>query len=493
MYLLGIDLGSSSIKTSLVEVANGNVVSSVTEPAQEMPIDAPADSWAEQDTGMWWEHLDLAMRKLLMDVDGSRIEAIGIAYQMHGLVVVDKNGQVLRPAIIWCDSRAVDIGRRAYEGIGRQYCLSHLYNSPGNFTASKLKWLRDNEPHVFEKIDKILLPGDYLAFRLSGTLNTTISGLSEGIFWDFANSTMSRELMDYYGFSAGIIPEPVPTFGIASTLSNEIAERWGLRAGIPISYRAGDQPNNALSLNVMNPGEMAATGGTSGVVYGVSEFCENDPENRVNIFAHVNHQKDFPRLGILLCINGCGILNSWMRKQLGFSDYEQMNKSAGQVAIGSDGLCILPFGNGAERVLGNLDPGSHVCGLRFNTHGSGHLLRATQEGIAFAFNYGIEVMKAMGFEAGIMRAGRANLFLSDIFRTTLATTSGIAIEMYDTDGAKGAALGAGIGAGIYSGVNEAMSNLKLLETTQPDSKRRSEYQSAYENWRGHLQRLLPED
>jgi xylulokinase len=489
MYLLGIDLGSSSIKTSLVNVTDGRVVHSVTEPAQEMPILSKQSGWAEQDPNIWWMHLTNAIKKMVTQVGApcKNIRAIGIAYQMHGLVTLDSEGKVLRPAIIWCDSRAVDLGNRAFELIGKEKCLETTLNSPGNFTASKLKWVKDNEPNIYDQIHKILLPGDYIAYKLSGDMTTTISGLSEGVFWDFKNSELSSDILDFYGISRSVIPDVVPSIGLSGRLMASVADELGLEAGIPITYRAGDQPNNALSLNVMQPGEMAATGGTSGVVYGVSESCENDPANRVNIFAHVNHSEELSRLGILLCINGCGILNSWMRKHLKYDSYEGMNKIATDIPIGSDGLCVLPFGNGAERLLGNRDIGSQICNLNFNRHSFGHLLRSSQEGIAFAFKYGLEIMDSMGFEAEVMRAGKANLFLSELFRKTLATCSDISIEMYDTDGSKGAALGAGVGAGIYASIEEALANLKLIGVTEPDTINKAAFVEAYEQWRNKLE------
>lgn len=489
-YLLGFDVGSSSVKASLVDSDSGVCVASAFYPEKEAPIIAVKSGWAEQDPQMWWDNAKLSLKKVMADssVKGEDIKAIGISYQMHGLVCVDKNQNVLRPSIIWCDSRAVPYGEKAFENIGPKECLGHLLNSPGNFTASKLAWVKENEPQLFEKIYKIMLPGDYIAMKLSGTINTTISGLSEGMLWDFKNKKVAKFLLDYFGFDESLIADIVPTFSIQSEVSEAAANELGLKAGTPISYRAGDQPNNALSLNVFNPGEIASTAGTSGVVYGVLGEANYDIKSRVNTFAHVNYQKDMERLGVLLCINGTGILNAWMRRNVapeGIS-YSDMNDMMASVPVGSDGIAIIPFGNGAERVLENKEIGCSIHGVNFNKHGKAHLMRAAQEGIVFSFCYGMEVMQQMGMDIHKIHAGKANMFLSELFRNTLAGVSGATIELYETDGSVGAAKGAGMGCGIYKDHDEAFATLKKLAVIEPDEKRRAEYLQAYSLWKETL-------
>lgn len=489
-YLLGFDVGSSSVKASLVDSDSGVCVASAFYPEKEAPIIAVKSGWAEQDPQMWWDNAKLSLKKVMADssVKGEDIKAIGISYQMHGLVCVDKNQNVLRPSIIWCDSRAVPYGEKAFENIGPKECLGHLLNSPGNFTASKLAWVKENEPQQFEKIYKIMLPGDYIAMKLSGTINTTISGLSEGMLWDFKNKKVAKFLLDYFGFDESLIADIVPTFSIQSEVSEAAANELGLKAGTPISYRAGDQPNNALSLNVFNPGEIASTAGTSGVVYGVLGEANYDIKSRVNTFAHVNYQKDMERLGVLLCINGTGILNAWMRRNVapeGIS-YSDMNDMMASVPVGSDGITIIPFGNGAERVLENKEIGCSIHGVNFSKHGKAHLMRAAQEGIVFSFCYGMEVMQQMGMDIHKIHAGKANMFLSELFRNTLAGVSGATIELYETDGSVGAAKGAGMGCGIYKDHDEAFATLKKLAVIEPDEKRRAEYLQAYSLWKETL-------
>jgi xylulokinase len=496
MYLLGYDIGSSSVKASLVNVDNGKCVSSAFFPKTEAPILAVQSGWAEQDPAMWWDNLKLSTRAILTEsgVKGSEVAAIGISYQMHGLVCVDRNHEVLRPAIIWCDSRAVPYGQKALEALGEGYCLPHLLNSPGNFTASKLAWVKEHEPELFARIHKIMLPGDYIGMKLTGEIFTTVSGLSEGIFWDFKENRLSEALMNYYGFSPELIPEIRPTFGDQGRVTPEAAEELGLAAGIPVTYRGGDQPNNALSLNVFEPGEIASTAGTSGVVYGVNGKVNYDSLSRVNTFAHVNHTADQTRLGVLLCINGTGCLNSWAKRTVapeGIS-YNEMNVLAEQVPIGADGLSVLPFGNGAERMLQNRETGCVIRGLNFNRHTKAHILRAAQEGIVFSFKYGIDIMEGMGIPVRKIHAGRANMFLSPLFRQTLAGVTGATIELYDTDGSVGSAKGAGMGAGIYKDHNEAFATLEKLDVIEPDAAHRADYDEAYARWKQALEKEINE-
>lgn len=492
MYLLGYDIGSSSVKASLVNVDSGKCVASSFFPKTEAEIKAVQPGWAEQDPDSWWSYLKSATHAVMTEsgVAANDIAAIGISYQMHGLVCVDKDQQILRPAIIWCDSRAVPYGQKAFETLGEATCLSHLLNSPGNFTASKLAWVKEHEPEIYEKIDKIMLPGDYIAMKMSGTICTTISGLSEGMLWDFKKNEVASLLMDYYGFDSKLIPEIKPTFSEQGRVNNWAAKELGLKEGTPITYRAGDQPNNALSLNAFNPGEIASTAGTSGVVYGVNGEVNYDPKSRVNTFAHVNHTVNQTRLGVLLCINGTGILNSWVKRVVSPSgiSYNDMNDLASQAPIGSGGVSILPFGNGAERMLENREIGCSIHGVNFNLHGKHHIIRAAQEGIVFSFKYGIDIMERMGIPVQKIHAGHANMFLSPIFRETLAGITGATIELYDTDGSVGAAKGAGMGVGIYKDNNDAFASLEKLAVIEPSSKYRTEYDEAYARWKEALER-----
>lgn len=488
MYLLGIDIGTSSIKVSVVEANTSKCIAAAQFPETESPITSHEKGWAEQSPEMWWDHIQQAILKLHSSkiYQPSDISAIGISYQMHGLVLVDKNKQVLRDSIIWCDSRAVSIGNKAFNAIGPEKCLSNLLNSPGNFTASKLAWVKENEPHIYANIAHVMLPGDFVSMKFTGNITTSISSLSEGIFWDFKNNELSKDVLNHYGIDASLLPTIQPVFSNHGELLSDIAAFLNLKPGIPITYKAGDQPNNALSLNVLEPGEVAATAGTSGVIYGVTDKVTYDQQSRVNTFAHVNHTQDINRLGVLLCINGTGILNSWVKKMVGAgNDYMQMNQAASQIQAGSEGLHIMPFGNGAERIFNNKLIGSHFENIDFNKHAEAHIYRAAQEGIAFTFRYGIDIMRENGMHPSIIRAGYSNMFLSDVFTEAFVNATNVPVALYHTDGSVGAAIGAGIGSGMYKNATEAFSNFKPIKVVEPTNAKG--FNDLYLNW---LQSLI---
>lgn len=493
MLLLGIDLGSSSVKASVLDGESGDCLASAFMPKAEMEIIAVKQGWAEQEPTVWWNNLKAAVSECTSKLGKKKDEigAIGISYQMHGLVTVGEDLKPLRPSIIWCDSRAVDYGNQAFRALGKEYCLSHLLNSPGNFTAAKLAWVKENEPEIFSKIFKIMLPGDYIAMIMTGELKTSFTGMSEGIFWNFSRDGISEELMNFFGFDPAIIPDQLPSFSIQGKLLKNIASELGLLPGIPVSYRAGDQPNNALSLNVLSPGEVAATAGTSGVIYGVTDQKKYDPQSRVNTFLHVNHTNEKTRLGVLLCINGTGILNSWVRRYAGNNiSYDEMNVKASGIKPGSEGVMILPFGNGAERILLNRNIGARIAGISFNVHSSAHLFRAAQEGIAFSFRYGLDIMKQTGIQTRTLRAGMANMFLSPVFREALSCVTGSEINLYNTDGSLGAARGAGIGCGYFKSEKEAFKGLKAVGITEPDKTKTEAYEESYSRWYRLLESAL---
>jgi len=490
MLLLGIDIGTSSVKIAVVDAASQTVIATAQYPETESPIISLKPGWAEQSPGMWWEQAQLAIQQCNTSgkYNPAEISAIGIAYQMHGLVLVDKDQRLLRDSIIWCDSRAVEIGDKAFDAIGHNHCLGRLLNSPGNFTAAKLAWVKQNEPDIYARINKIMLPGDYIAMRLTGEITTSVSALSEGIFFDFINNTLSADIIEYFGFSRDLFPVIRPVFSEHGRLQASVASKLGLKPGIPVAYKAGDQPNNALSLNVLNPGEVAATAGTSGVIYGVSDELTCDKQSRVNTFAHVNYTEQQKRLGVLLCINGTGSLNRWAKSLFGSAiSYQEMNNLAAQAPLGSKGLRILPFGNGAERMLNNKLIGVHLQHIDLNIHTQAHLFRAVQEGIACAFRYGLDIMRENGMNSTVIRAGKANLFLSQLFTETFVNVTGVPVELYENDGSTGAALGAGIGAGIFNSPAEAFEGIQALETITPTTQA---YEPVYQEWKGLLERQL---
>jgi xylulokinase len=491
MLLLGIDIGTSFIKASVVDATTQQSIASSQYPETETSIISLQSGWAEQSPEMWWEHTVQAINKLKTThkFNPADIAAIGISYQMHGLVLVDKQQKVLRNSIIWCDSRAIETGEKAYEKIGEEICSSCLLNSPGNFTASKLAWVKNSEPEIYEQIDKIMLPGDFIAMKLTGEITTTSSALSEGIFWDFQKDEISGDVMKNFGFDDSLIPKVNSLFSSHGKLLSSVAKQLSLKENIPVTYKAGDQPNNALSLNVLQPGEVAANAGTSGVIYAVTDKLLSDQFSRVNSFVHVNHTKENKRVGVLLCINGTAIMNSWIKK-IGAEDmsYKEIDQQAATIKPGSDGLLVLPFGNGAERMLQNKMIDAHISNIDFNKHTKAHIFRAVQEGIAFAFRYGLDIMRENDLNPTIIRAGKANLFLSDVFIQSFVNVTGIPVELYENDGSIGAALGAGIGAGIYKSYGDAYSNFKSLGKFEPDNV--ALYDELYLQWKALLESKL---
>tara|TARA_Y100000746_G_scaffold56542_1_gene45685 strand:+ start:1032 stop:2516 length:1485 start_codon:yes stop_codon:yes gene_type:complete len=491
MYYLGLDVGSSSVKAAIVDAKSGKSVLSVHEPKNEMSINSIKNDWAEQDPNMWWNYACDAIKRVCKEsnIDSKKIISIGISYQMHGLVVIDKNGNPLRDSIIWCDSRAVDIGNDAFENLGQDKCMENLLNSPGNFTASKLKWVKDNEPDIYEKIYKYMLPGDYIAYKLTGEINTTRNGLSEGMIWDYKNSSTADWLLDYYGIDTNLTPDVVDNFSNQGVTSLKSSEETGLGIGVPITYRAGDQPNNALSLNVFDNGEVAASGGTSGVIYSITNNLNSSEPSRINHFAHVNYNDNNKSIGKLLCINGAGIQYRWLRNHSIEDSYERMNEVADKIPIGSDGISVIPFGNGAERMLNNKNIGTHICNINLNKHSHGHLYRSSLEGIAFSFVYGMEILKNDNASINVIRAGNDNLFRSKIFANTVATLIGHEIEIYNTTGAYGAARASGIVNNDLNSFREKITKNDHVMTFLP-LKNRSEYEDAYLRWKKDLQGIL---
>lgn len=493
MYLLGYDLGSSSIKAALVDAVTQRTLAVVQSPKKELEIEAPKVSWAEQDPEIWWQHIRKATKQLLKHagVQVSDIQGIGIAYQMHGLILVDKNQNLLRPAIIWCDSRAVEIGDAAFQNIGTEKCLTHLLNSPANFTASKLKWVQENEPDIYAQIHKVMLPGDYIAMKLTGEITTTISGLSEGVLWNFKENKIADLVLNHYGIAAHLLADIRPTCSLQGKVTAVAAGFLGLKKGIPVTYRAGDQPNNALCLHVLKAGEVAATGGTSGVVYGIVDQPIYDFQSRVNSFAHVNYTTKDPKIGVLLCINGAGIQYAWMKQQIAQEeiDFKTMEEQAASVPIGAEGVRILPFGNGAERMLKNRNIGAQIINLQFTQHTRAHLYRASLEGIAFAFVYGMQILQEMGLDISVMRVGNDNLFQSPIFANTIATLMNTRIDVIETTGAVGAAKAAGVAIGYYKNLEEAMKNLEIVKSYRPQ-KNKETYTAVYSNWKTYVEQYL---
>ena len=482
MYNLGLDIGTSFIKAALTECSSGNVVNVVSQPSSEQKIKVFKDGWAEQDPEIWWKNTCLAIKNLisLTNINPSLISRIGISYQMHGLVLLDDNGNLIRDSIIWCDDRAVSVGKKAFIELGKEKCIDQLLNSPANFTASKLKWVKNNEKELYNRVYKFMLPGDYIAYRFSGKMTTTNMGLSEAIFWDFKKNKIADFLLKHYEIDNSLIPEIVSNFGFQCKLNKKGSSECGLVENIPIYYRAGDQPNNALSLNVLKPGEVAATAGTSGVLFAVTDNKKTNENERINNFLHVEVDNS-TSIGKLLCINGAGIQYAKLKNKLNIESYEEMNKLSLKVGVGSEELTYLPFGNGSERMLNNINVGSSMFNFDKRVHNNAHLIRATLEGIAFAFVYGMQILIKDGVKPSVVRAGNDNLFKSNVFGNTVSTLINTEIEIYDTTGAVGAARAVDLNNRNFNEFGKNIIENDFLKTFSPQSNL-SDYKVAYDLW-----------
>lgn len=456
MYTLGLDIGSSSVKACLYDARSFRIVGTSTSPSHEMPITAPEPGWAEQDPEVWWHHTIVACDDLRArhPAAWATVKAIGIGYQMHGLVTLDAGDKPVRPAIIWCDSRAVETGNSITGLIGRQRLLDSNLNTPGNFTVSKMVWMMQNEPDNWSKVAIGMLPGDYIAYRLSGDKTTSKSGLSEMILWNFLTNEIDTLILNNYPSIRAILPKIVPNIGVATSISMESAEMLGLQDDVVLSYRSGDQPNNAFGLGVTEPGSVGINAGTSGVVYAVTDKPVVDVAETFNPFLHVNNNESQKRIGLLLCLNGCGIMNAQIRRLTKASSYEMMNEKADDVPLGSDGLQIFPFGNGAERMFGNRNLGASIHGWDLVRHNDAHFFSASLEGIAATLSYGIDHMRSLGVNINKIHAGRANLFLSPLFCELIAAIARVDVYLFESDGASAAAKGAAYGAGLINSTTQ---------------------------------------
>jgi xylulokinase len=493
MYTIGYDIGSSFVKGVLWDEERGEVAAHVTVPDREMPIRAEKADWAEQDPEMWWEAVKAATQRLIDMVPGAggRVRGIGVSYQMHGLVLLDRDGKVLRPSIIWCDSRATGMGKELEKAVGEEAVRRQLLNSPGNFTVSKLAWVIRNEPETASRIRWVMLPGDWIAYQLTGMVSTTVCGLSEGMLWNFKDHVPHVKALEAAGADPEWIPPVAPNPGDQGVVGSAVGAEMGFAPGARVLFRGGDQPMNAYGLGVDGPGMWAASAGTSGVLYRVDPVREAEPTGMANRFAHIGHSAENPAIGTLLCLNGAGIAYAWLRRVMfAGQEYAAINEHVAAVPAGADGVMFHPFGNGAERMLDNRQPGAGWSGIHFNRHGQGHLARAVMEGIVFAFVHGMRHVDPSLPALPVIRAPHAGLFRSELFASMLSTLAGADVQLHAGDGATGAAQGASVALGASAikalDSNAARDEPGVLKTHSPDPSIHDALESAYSRWKDAL-------
>lgn len=436
MAFLGIDVGTSSVKVSIVG-EDGVILASATAPASsERAINSPNPNWAEQNPEDWWEDAQQAILNLPLEAR-LQVEAIGIAYQMHGLVLVDSQFQPVRPSIIWCDGRNIQESQILAESLGLDALENRLLNKPGTLTLAKLAWVAEHEPETLAKAHTFGLPGDFIAYKLTGEWSTTKSGYSEMVGWDFGASIPFEEGFRKAGWKLPL-PEARPNLEEGAPIQKVIAEKLGLPPSARVTYRAGDQPNNAFGLGVLQQGETAISAGTSGVLYGIGDSSPGLHEG-INRFLHVNSQ-----IGVLMCLNGVGSAlafarRTWFQNQ----SYEALSELASQ-ANPENCPYFFPFGNGAERILSER-AFSGFTELDFNRHNLPELARSVFEGIAFAYRLGSEKMEKAGCLSKVVNGTESGLLKSSFFAQLLANELQVELILSEGDGSTAAARGAALG------------------------------------------------
>lgn len=485
-YLLGIDIGTSGTKTVLFDEAGNTIASALG----EYPLYQPNVGWAEQDPEDWWKATFSTIKAVLgkSGVNPSDVKGVGLSGQMHGAVLLDKDNQVLRKAIIWCDQRSSAECDQITSIIGKERLIEITANPAlTGFTASKVMWVKNNEPEIFEKVKKILLPKDYIRFKLTGEFATEVSDASGMQFMDIPKRKWSSEVLDKLGIDKGLLGDVYESQEVSGKVHKAAAELTGLKEGTPVVGGAGDQAAGAVGNGIVRPGVISSTIGTSGVVFAFSENVSIDPKGRVHTFCHA-----VPNTWHIMGVTqGAGLSLKWFRDNfcieekrtaelMGIDPYVLMDQEADRVEAGCSGLIYLPYMMG-ERTP-HLDP--NAKGVFFGLsakHEKQDMLRAVMEGVVYSLKDCLEIIKEMGVDVSEVRAsgggGKSKLWRqmqSDVFGTEITTINS------SEGGALGVALLAGVGTGVYSSVPEACDAIIKVKTRQAaDMALNAKYQKFY--------------
>jgi xylulokinase len=451
-YVLGIDVGTGGTRAVLVD-RNGAIASSAT--CEHVPFASPQTGWAEQDPHDWWKAAGSAIRAALANVQNADVVCVGLAGQMHGAVLLDENDEVLRPALIWCDQRTQPQCDWLNEKLGEQRIIELTCNPAlTNFTLTKLLWVRDHEPEVWKRFRRVLLPKDYVRFRLTGEHAMDVAEASGTLMFDVADRRWSEEMMASVGLPMTCLPKLFESPEICARLSHAGAAHAGLKPGTPVVAGAGDQAGGAVGMGIVRAGAVSATIGTSGVVFAATDTPAMDVRGRVHTFCHAVPG----RWHVMGVTQAAGLSLRWIRDLLKNSanlSYDQLTREAASVPAGSDGVLWSPYLMG-ERTP-HLDPNARatLTGLAAN-HTRAHVVRAVLEGVAFSLKDTFSLFAEMKVPVSTIRVGGGGA-RSELWRQIQADVYGREVEILAAEegAAYGAALLAGVGAKFWSSVDEA--------------------------------------
>jgi xylulokinase len=482
VLLLGIDIGTGGTRAVLVDT-KGNVVASAT--SDHAPFRAIVDGWAEQDPADWWRAAQQAVHAVLetSGQPGSAVVCVGLTGQMHGAVLLDAAGKVLRPSLIWCDTRSVPQCDWLHRTIGRERLIELTCNPAlPNFTLTKLLWVRDNEPEIFVRVAHLLCPKDYVRFCMSGTYAMDVQEASGTLLLDVAHRCWSKEVAEAAGVPMAWLPELFESAEICAKVSAQAAQQMGLLAGTPIVAGAGDQGAGAVGMGILKPGAVSATIGTSGVVFAATDRPVRDPGGRLHTFCHAVAG----RWHVMGVTQAAGLSLRWYRDTFSPStSYETLSKLAERAPAGSEGLMWAPYLVGERTPY--LDPDARAAFIGLTaTHGQGHLVRAVLEGVTYSLRDTLTLFAELGIPVhGRVRLGGGGA-RGPLWQQIQADIYGHPVEILTAEegGAFGAALLAGVGVGTWPDVDTACDvSIHVAKYREPQPAARAVYDKGYAVYR----------
>jgi len=490
MYVLGIDVGTGGTRALIID-EQGRVVASATE--EHEPFASPKIGWAEQRPEDWWRATGIAVKSALAKakLSGDAIACVGFSGQMHGAVMLDEKMQVVRPALIWCDQRTEKQSRDLADKIGESKLIQLTCNPPlTNFTLTKFLWTRENEPQNWVRVRHVMLPKDYVRFRLSGERAIDMADASGTLLLDVTNRRWSREVLDATGIDERILPSLHESPDVCGQVSVEGAAATGLKPGTPVVAGAGDQAAGATGMGIVRPGAVSATIGTSGVVFAATDRPALDPRGRLHTFCHA-----IPgRWHVMGVTQAAGLSLRWFRDQFGAGTndgrdpYERLSDEAAKVPAGSEGALWAPYLMG-ERTP-HLDPNARgaLVGLSAS-HTRAHVIRAIMEGVAFSLRDTFTIFDEMRVPVSNVRLGGGGA-RSELWRQIQADVYGRDVEIVEAEegAAYGAAILAGVGVKMWPSVDAACDSVvRVAKRVKPITKDVAAMNQAYAAYR----RLYP--